>query len=76
MTEVNTISEGCRLQYSGSMIFNNLPSGIKDLSNNVKSFKSALKNFLLANMFYMVDEFLTEKTKGFGQVSIYCTSNS
>ena len=52
--------------YSGSMIFNHLPSRIKDLSNNVKSFKSALKIFLLANMFYMVDKFVREKTKGFG----------
>ena len=34
-----------------------LSSGIKDLSNNVKSFKAALKNFLLANMFYTVDDF-------------------
>jgi hypothetical protein len=50
------------VQYSGSMIFSHLPSGVKDLSNNEKSFKSALKNFLLANMFYMVDEFLAEKT--------------
>jgi hypothetical protein len=33
------------VQYSGSMIFNHIPSGIKDLSNNVKSFKSALKIF-------------------------------
>jgi hypothetical protein len=45
------------------MIFNYLPTGIKDLSNNVKSFKSDLKNFLLANMFYMVDEFLQRKLK-------------
>jgi hypothetical protein len=36
--------------YLGSNIFNHLQSGIKDLSNDVKSIKAALKNFLLANM--------------------------
>jgi hypothetical protein len=34
-------------QYSGSKIFNHLPSSIKDLSNDVKSLEAALKNFLL-----------------------------
>jgi hypothetical protein len=47
------------------MIFNHLPSGINDLSNNVKSFKSDLKNFLLANVFYPVDKFLSETNKRF-----------
>jgi hypothetical protein len=51
------------VQYLGSMIFNHLPPGIKDFSNNVKSFKAALNSFLLvANMFYTVDDFLREKT--------------
>jgi hypothetical protein len=45
------------VQYSGSKIFNHLPSYIKDLSNDVKSFKVALKNFLLTHIFYTVDEF-------------------
>ena len=43
------------VQYSGSKIFNHLPSSIKDLSNDVKSFKVALKNFLLTHTFYTVD---------------------
>jgi hypothetical protein len=50
----------------GRKIFNHFPPGIKDLSYDVKSFKAALKNFLLANMFYTVDEFLRDKTKDFG----------
>jgi hypothetical protein len=48
------------------MSFNHLLSVIKDLSNNVKSFKAALKIFLLANMFYAVDDFLRGRTKDFG----------
>jgi hypothetical protein len=46
------------VQYSGSKVFNHLPSSIKDLSNDVKSFKGALKNFLLTHIFYTVDKFL------------------
>jgi hypothetical protein len=45
------------VEHSGSTIFNHLPSSIKDLSNDVKSFKVALKNFLLTHIFYTVDEF-------------------
>jgi hypothetical protein len=46
------------VQYSGSKIFNHLPSSIKHLSNDVKSFKVALKNFLLTHIFNTVDEFV------------------
>jgi hypothetical protein len=42
---------------SGSEIFNRLLSFIKELSNDVKSFKIALKNFLMANSFYTLGEF-------------------
>jgi hypothetical protein len=50
------------VQYSGSKIFNHLPSSIKDLSNDVKSFKVALKNFLLTHIFYTVDEFFKRQS--------------
>jgi hypothetical protein len=50
------------VQYSGSKIFNHLPSSIKDLSNDVKSFKVALKNFLLTHTFYTVDEFFKRQS--------------
>jgi hypothetical protein len=50
------------VQYNGSKIFNNLPSSIKDLSNDVTSFKVALKIFLLTHIFYNVDEFLKRQS--------------
>jgi hypothetical protein len=50
------------VQYSGSKIFNHLPSSIKDLSNDVKSFKVTLKNFLLTHIFYTVDEFFKRQS--------------
>jgi hypothetical protein len=43
--------------YSGSKIYNHLPMNIKMLSNDVKRFKSTLKNYLLENSFYSVEEF-------------------
>jgi hypothetical protein len=43
--------------YSGSKIFNHLPSFIKELASNVKIFKTTLKNFLTTTPFYTVDEF-------------------
>jgi hypothetical protein len=43
--------------YSGSKIFNHLLSSIMGLSNDVKKFKIALKNFLTTISFYTVDEF-------------------
>jgi hypothetical protein len=39
----------------GVMIFNSLPSYIKDLSHNIKQFKLVLKNFLYLNSFYTLD---------------------
>jgi hypothetical protein len=44
--------------YSESKIFNHLPSFIKELASNVKTFKTTLKNFLITNSFYIVEEFL------------------
>jgi len=42
---------------SGIKIFNNLLQSIKNLSNNPKQFKSALKNYLYAHSFYCVEEY-------------------
>jgi hypothetical protein len=42
--------------YSGSRIYAHLPLNIKLLSNDVKHFKTTLKNFLLENSFYNVEE--------------------
>jgi len=43
--------------YSGSKIYNHLPSNIKVLSNDAKCFKSTLKSYLIEHMFYSLDEF-------------------
>jgi hypothetical protein len=53
------------VQYSGINIFNHLSSGIRDLSNDVKSFQAALKEFLQADMFYTVDDFVRDKNQRF-----------
>jgi hypothetical protein len=43
--------------YSGIKIFSHLPQNIKNLSWNVKKFKSALKRFLLMGSFYSLYEY-------------------
>jgi len=43
--------------YSGSKIYNHLPSNIKALSNDAKHFKHTLKNYLIEHSFYSLDEF-------------------
>ena len=43
--------------YSGSKIYNHLPTQIKQLSTNVVLFKTALKKFLLHYVFYSIDEY-------------------
>jgi hypothetical protein len=41
--------------YSDIKIFNSLPFNIKKFSNNLRTFKSALKHFLYMNSFYSLD---------------------
>ena len=43
--------------FSGSKIYNHLPSNIKALSNDAKCFKSTLKNYLIKHSFYSLNEF-------------------
>jgi hypothetical protein len=43
--------------YSGSRLFNSLPTRIKCLSNDVKIFKRKLRNFLLQHTLYNLDEY-------------------
>jgi hypothetical protein len=52
-TKVNKYKKG--VYYSGIKIFNYLPQKIKDLSWNIKKFKSALKKFLSIGSFYTLD---------------------
>jgi hypothetical protein len=43
--------------YAGVKIYNHLPSDMKDLACDMRSFKKALKNCLHVHSFYTVDEF-------------------
>ena len=48
--------------YMGVKIFNHLPTKIKSVSNDTKSFKSKLITFLLQNSFYPIEEFFELKS--------------
>jgi hypothetical protein len=43
--------------FTGIKVFNNLTQSIKNLSNDTKHFKSALKNYLHAHSFYSIHEY-------------------
>jgi hypothetical protein len=40
------------------MVFNKLPQNIRQISENVKSFKGMLEGFLVARAFYSMDEYI------------------
>jgi len=40
----------------GIELFNGLPTDIKDLTNNIKQYESALLGFLHQHTFYTIDE--------------------
>jgi hypothetical protein len=44
--------------YSAIKIFNHLPSNTQELQESKMLFKSALRKYLLAHVFYCVEEFL------------------
>jgi len=44
--------------YSGVILFNTLPLGIKKVAHNTNKFKHELKKFLLKNSFYSVEEYM------------------
>jgi hypothetical protein len=44
--------------YMSTVIFNHLPSNIKELSNDVRNFKLVTKNFLLKESFCSINEYL------------------
>jgi len=54
-TNLTLVQKG--VLYSGSKIYNHLPSNIKVLSNDTKLFKSTLKSYLFKHTFYSLDEF-------------------
>jgi hypothetical protein len=45
--------------YSSMKVFNELPSNIVDLQNNIFRFRNDLRRYLAMNVFYSVDEFLS-----------------
>jgi len=49
--------------YSGINLYNNLPHAIRKLSENVKLFKEALRDFLLKQSFCTLEEYFNYKTK-------------
>jgi hypothetical protein len=49
--------------YMGTVIFKHLPRDIRELSYDVKKFKSVIKNFLLKESFYLINEYLEWSAK-------------
>jgi hypothetical protein len=47
--------------YLGIKIFNNLPTEIKNASDNLKKFKAALKHFLYTYSFYTMDDYFNRQ---------------
>ena len=47
--------------YSGTKVYNNLPPTLKQLTHDVFKFKTALKRFILANVFYTLEEYYSWK---------------
>jgi hypothetical protein len=54
-TNLTLVQKG--VLYSGSRIYNHLPTHIKTLSNDLKHFKSKLKCFFIEHTFYSIEEF-------------------
>jgi hypothetical protein len=47
--------------YPSLIIYNNLPKNIQILKGNVNIFRQTLKNFLVSNAFYSIDEYISSK---------------
>ena len=54
-TKLTMVQKG--VLFSGSRIYNCLPSWIKAVSSDAKSFKSMLKRYLLEHAFYSLEEY-------------------
>jgi hypothetical protein len=55
VTSLTKVQKGA--YYSGTKIYNHLPTSIKELSNEQKPFRSALKRFFYINSFYSMEEY-------------------
>jgi hypothetical protein len=53
----NKLNLQTRQSYFGIKVFNCLPADIKELSDDIKCFKNALKRFFHLHSFYTVDEY-------------------
>jgi hypothetical protein len=43
----------------GIKVFNDLPTNIKNISYDIKKFRSTLKSFIIVNSFYSLEEYFT-----------------
>jgi hypothetical protein len=46
------------IHYMGIAVFNRLPRNLKELSSDYIKFKSAIKNLLINQSFYSINEYL------------------
>jgi len=60
---VNLMKVQKGVYYSGIILFNFLPLGIKKVAHNTNKFKHELKKFLIENLFYSVEEYIDSDTK-------------
>jgi hypothetical protein len=54
-TNLTSVQKG--VLFSGSKIYNHLPSNVKMLSKDIKHFKSSLRTYLTEHAFYSTDEY-------------------
>jgi hypothetical protein len=59
VTSLTKVQKGA--YFSGINIYNHLPATIKELSNQQKPFRSALKRFLYINSFYSMEVYCNYK---------------
>jgi hypothetical protein len=57
MCQVNLTRYGKGVYHTAIMVFNGLPNELKEISDNSKTFKSELKEFLYSNSFYTLEAF-------------------
>ena len=60
VTQANLSVYQKAVYYSGTEIFNNLPTEIKNVANNLKKFKVSLKKFLYSYSFYILEEYFNQ----------------
>jgi hypothetical protein len=51
------------IYFSGITLFNSLPLNIKEVAHNINKFKYELRQFLMENSFYSVEEYIDWNSK-------------